>query len=280
MPDTIEKLGNSLIQHGPRNERIYLMKVSGQDLPDIIQDMERLADEHGYTKAFVKAPLQVKGLFRQEGYVEEARIPGFYYGTEDGVFLGKYFDAERSMDPHADKVQEILELARDKAAHDEITSPPEKVQFYEAAPDDAEAMTEVYKAVFDSYPFPIDDADYIRQTMQSHIRYFCGEHDGRIVALSSAEIDRQRGNVEMTDFATLPDYRGRGIARQLLTQMEQAMAEEPVQVFYTIARALSAGMNITFAQHGYEYGGTLVNNTNICGRIESMNVWCKDAAAN
>ena len=35
------------------------------------------------------------------------------------------------------------------------------------------------------------------------------------------------------------------------------------------------GMNITFAKHGYHYAGTLNNNTNICGRIESMNVWYK-----
>ena len=45
------------------------------------------------------------------------------------------------------------------------------------------------------------------------------------------------------------------------------------QTWYTIARALSAGMNITFAKAGYRYAGTLVNNTDISGTIESMNVW-------
>jgi len=277
MPDTIEKLGNSLIQHGPENERIYLMKINGEDLPEIIGDIERLADEHGYTKAFVKAPLQVKGLFKEQGYIEEARVEGFFYGTEDGVFLGKYFDEKRREDPHAEKVQEILALAKEKAADGQIKPPPDGMAFVETGPQDAEAMSEVYKAVFPSYPFPIDDPAYLRETMESHVRYFCGEHEGRIVALSSAEMDRERGNVEMTDFATLPEYRGQGVARRLLAQMEEAMADEPVEVFYTIARALSAGMNITFAQHGYEYGGTLVNNTNICGQIESMNVWCKEA---
>jgi len=32
-------------------------------------------------------------------------------------------------------------------------------------------------------------------------------------------------------------------------------------------------MNITFAKAGYRYAGTLVNNTDISGTIESMNVW-------
>ena len=45
--------------------------------------------------------------------------------------------------------------------------------------------------------------------------------------------------------------------------------------YFSIARSLSAAMNITFAKNGYRYGGTLGNNTNIAGRIESMNIWYK-----
>ena len=44
---------------------------------------------------------------------------------------------------------------------------------------------------------------------------------------------------------------------------------------YTIARSLSLGMNLTFAKGGYSFAGTLVNNTQISGQIESMNVWYK-----
>ena len=45
---------------------------------------------------------------------------------------------------------------------------------------------------------------------------------------------------------------------------------------YTIARAVSAGMNRTFAKSGYTFAGTLVNNTHISGHIQSMNIWWKD----
>jgi hypothetical protein len=36
-------------------------------------------------------------------------------------------------------------------------------------------------------------------------------------------------------------------------------------------------MNITFAKCGYIFGGTLINNTQISGSIESMNLWHKSA---
>jgi hypothetical protein len=60
--------------------------------------------------------------------------------------------------------------------------------------------------------------------------------------------------------------------------MEKYIKELGLKTAYTIARALSYGMNITFAKMGYTYSGTLVNNTNISGRLESMNVWISNFA--
>ena len=53
------------------------------------------------------------------------------------------------------------------------------------------------------------------------------------------------------------------------------MRQKNMRTAYTIARAISPGMNITFAKAGYKFSGTLINNTNISGGIESMNVWYK-----
>jgi len=111
--------------------------------------------------------------------------------------------------------------------------------------------------------------------MAYNVDYFAVEKEGKLIALSSAEMDAQGSNAEMTDFATLPENRGQGLARCLLQEMEAAMNRRGIQTAYTIARAASAGMNITFAQLGYQFGGLLINNTQISGSIESMNVWYK-----
>ena len=80
----------------------------------------------------------------------------------------------------------------------------------------------------------------------------------------------------MTDFAVLEKYRGNNLACHLLGAMEEKLPELGVKTAFTIARAKSFGMNITFAKSGYTYSGTLVNNTDISGQIESMNVWYKN----
>ena len=111
--------------------------------------------------------------------------------------------------------------------------------------------------------------------MLKHVAYFGIEMDKDFVSLSSAEMDTISKNVEMTDFTTLREFRGNCNASVLLRFMENQMRSRKIQTAYTIARAISPAMNITFGKAGYTYGGRLINNTNIAGQIESMNVWYK-----
>jgi len=123
----------------------------------------------------------------------------------------------------------------------------------------------------------VHEKDYIIKTMDKNLIYFyIADREDQIVSVSSLEVDWEGKNAEMTDFATIPEYRGNGFASFLLLQMEKEMHQLKLTKAFTIARAVSYGMNITFAKCGFEYCGTLVNNTNISGDLESMNVWHKD----
>jgi putative beta-lysine N-acetyltransferase len=140
---------------------------------------------------------------------------------------------------------------------------------------DSDEIASVYKRVFKSYPFPIHDPNYIRKTMRDNLRFFGIREQESLIALSSSEMDPMEKNAEMTDFATLPEARGKRTAYYLLRAMENEMKREGIVTLYTIARLNSLPMNKTFLKHGYSYSGTLINNTNIAGRIESMNVLYK-----
>lgn len=277
--DTIEELDGALIQHGPANERVYLMKLGAADPAATLERIETLAQEKGYSKLFVKVPSSARQFFDDNGFRLEARIPGFYQGHEDGCFFGRYFDEARAVEGEPILTAQVLAAAREKAEDPLAEGLDPRFELFEATPDDAEEVAKVYRSVFETYPFPIHQPDYIRQTMADNIVYFGIRCEGRIIAMASSEMDEAGGNVEMTDFATLPEWRGHGLAVHLLRHMEQAMRERGIHTAYTIARAYSHGMNITFARMGYRFAGTLTNNTHICGRLESMNVWYRSLAA-
>ena len=273
--DRIESFGNSTIQHGKHSDRVYLMSLARNDLPELLPYLEELADEKGYSKIFAKVPDDREELFRRRGYQPEATVPDFYHGEVDVHFMGKFLSPERRLETRPQRVTEVLELSREKSAAPEELSLPPGYRYRALGPEDCEAMAAVYRVVFATYPFPIHDPAYLRATMASHIRYHGIFEAGRLVAIASAELDLAGRNAEMTDFATLPEQRGRGLANYLLARLERAAAREGIVTAFTIARAYSFGMNITFAKSGYRFGGTLTRNTQISGELESMNVWYK-----
>ncbi len=273
--DQVESFGGSLIQHGPANERVYLMKLDKADLPDILVHIHELAEQRGYSKIFAKVPASAGPLFVENGYRIEAAVPKFFNGREECLFMARYYRPDRMLDFAADRVQAVIKSAHEKKPKPQSEDLDRGLECRLATQLDCGQMSEMYRQVFASYPFPIDDPEYLRRTMTENVIYAGIWQENRLLALSSAEVDKKMANAEMTDFATHPDARGHGFAGVLLQKLEKLIAETGIKTCYTIARATSYGMNITFAGNKYDFAGTLINNTQISGSLESMNVWHK-----
>jgi beta-lysine N6-acetyltransferase len=273
--DITEQIDGAVIQHGKLSNRIYLMKYGNTPAKTLITNLIEIAEKNGYSKIFVKVPLSQAETFIVAGFEVEAAVAKMYNGKEDAMMLGYYLDENRKIEEDSKKFKSIVSLSVRKGKNPVITPLSKKYTIRKCVEEDVEPMAKIYGAVFDTYPFPIDTPEYLLETMRSHVAYFGIEAKDGLIALASAEMDADSQSVEMTDFATLPDRRGKGFAVHLLEEMETFCKDLNYKTAYTIARAVSPGMNITFAKLGYRYGGRLINNTNISGKIESMNIWHK-----
>lgn len=276
MKDTIEKLScGSLIQHGTYNNRIYLLSASNTEIYSLPERLIAIAREKGYGKIFGKLN-EIQSLpFISQKYIIEARALNMYPHSREGLFLAYYIDDERKNEDEKEIYEKNLKLARCKKGSKTEQLDMRRFSIRTCRESDIPSMTSIYKTVFPTYPFPIHDENYLLKTMKENVNYYCIESNDEIIALSSAEKDMDFSYVEMTDFATLPDWRGNGLAVHLLRMMGREMKKQGLRYSFTIARAASPGMNITFARRNYTYGGRLKNNTNISGKIQSMNVWYK-----
>ncbi len=272
--DKTEKIGQSLIQHGKDSDRIYLMKLHPSDAPSIIQVLFDLAHRHEYTKIVAKIPAIYYPSFLSADFQIEASVPGFYDGNENALFLGYYLDPNR----RNFKIKPVQSLG--EILISEIRPPsnelPKEYSFRVLTQVDTLEMTSVFKTVFKSYPFQIFEQNYLKETMQNGVIYFGAFKNGRLKGISSAETDVANRNAEMTDFAVLPQARGKKLALHLLNHMQTYLKDCSYKTLYTIARLHSPSMNKTFMNMHYKYAGTLINNTQISGGIESMNVWYKN----
>ncbi len=270
MADKIETIDGSLIQHGRHNDRIYLMHLDGGDHEGLIATLDRMAADRGYGKIFAKIPATAWSVFQRSGYVQEARVPGFFKGETDGLFIAKFFSEDRRQPGRPPGVARQGQMA--------ATNGPNRVlpaTIAVCSPSDATAMAAFYDRTFESYAFPIHRPEFIRRAMQAHTLYVCARIGTELAALAAAEIDAANRNCEMTDFATMPAYRQMGLASRLLDRLDTEARQRGLNTAYTIARADSSGMNRVFASAGYRYAGRLINNTQIGGRIRSMAVWYK-----
>lgn len=223
MEDKIEIVGKgTLIQHGKLNDRIYLMKLNKDDYPDILNALREIAMENNYSKIFCKVPGWATPFFLSNGYVTEAYIPRFFRNSESVFFLSKYLNSDRFCRVENSNLLELGQLLRAKLVDTIASTKPSLVfDIKRLGKSDVEQITNIYRMVFLSYPFPIHDNGYVSKTMQENVWYFGVEQKEKLIAISSAEIDFEGGNAEMTDFATLPDFRGLNLAQELLVKMEK-----------------------------------------------------------
>lgn len=274
--DTIECIKGVSVQHGKTSDRVYLMKPSLTNAEHDKNVVTELAQKTGSSKIVARIPSSWEATFVENSFVIEARIPQFY-GDEDALFAGKFLEKSRAKLSKAEKTEiaAVLESAQNKAALAplERSELPPGIELRPLGEGDVVSLCSLYLQVFESYPFPVYDPEYIRQTMDEEVLYFGCFQNGNLIAASSAEIDRETSSAELTDFATHPDSTGNSLASHLLAAMEVALDPLEIRTRYTIARAVSYGMNRTFAGGGYKFSGTLINNTGISGSIESMNVW-------
>jgi len=273
--DSIENIKGSVIQHGPCNNRIYLMQLNTDDPHGLIATLDDMASTNGYGKIFAKIPAPAWNAFKTADYIKEAVIPGFFTGKTDGFFVAKYFSAGRQKAQKVEKLLRLVKQAGEGSANNNHRTGRATRDVVSCKPADAEEMSSIYQQVFKSYPFPIQEPAYLKRMMQEGVLYFCIRNEGRLAAIAAAEIDSVSKNAEMTDFATLPKWRGMGFAGRLLSHMDKKTRKLGIQTAYTIAKAAALGMNSVFKNSGYNYAGLLKNNSQICGSIQSMTVWYK-----
>lgn len=263
------------------------------------------------------------------GCVIEGRIPGFYRDGTTAIYLVCYLDPKRSLRQTLLSEEEIrtqdeaferllhpldehhkLPMNTTKTATLTSTQDPDYVSellfqsglesdsatsaHEEKERQDAEGLARLFEEVFETYPYPVSDPDYLlrtsrrqptcvtlyrvlRQPSSSSSSSDSSSLGGEIIAAAAAEVDLVEGNAEVTDFAILPTIRGRGLGSRLLREIEEDVRRlTGVRDLYSIARAASIPMLAVLLKNGYQYQGTLVNNCIIgTSRFETLRLFTK-----
>ncbi|RSK23932.1 putative beta-lysine N-acetyltransferase [Bacillus sp. HMF5848] len=255
------------------NERLRVDDYRG-NVQDIVKTLDPILSQHNFKKLIFFARSEHFHTLLSLQFELEAIIYGFFNGSDNYIMTRFADDARRTSSQWVkeDGILEAVRSARPSAASDI----PKKYVFRKATKVDAHALSELYGKVFAVYPTPVTEAAYVKKMIEGGTVFYVVECGGQLVSAASADINETLHHAELTDCATLYEHRKYGLIKQLLKQLEDELKQRGIYCAFSIARALSYGMNAALHQLGYCYTGRLTNNCYIFDKLEDMNVWVKD----
>ena len=210
--------------------------------------------------------LQKDRLFKLEGL-----MPGFYRGVQDCVVLGAFPDSGRA------ELANPAEVARVDTLLQEPSQPKERPATItcRAIAADAPQIASLIADTFEHYPTPSGVPQYIEAQIQAGVPFRVVRGDGQLLACASGDLVRAARTAELTDCATRPDQRGRGLMQAILEDLMQDLREMGYPTTFTLARACIPGVNLAFSRLGFTFRGRQVQSCRIGDGMEDMNVWSR-----
>ena len=209
-----------------------------------IQTLEKIKDFASVNQAgkiLCNTVLSEVKLFTQAGFCIEGKIDGFFKG-EDAYCVSYFMDSKRRISESPEQKDKVI--AQCFMPNNRHTAGGNNTLFYSirtATQSDIGEIVALFSTVFSTYPTPVYDEEYIRQTMNGKILYKVAESEGKIIGMASADMDMENMNAEMTDCATYPDYRGKGVLSNIICELEAELKNRSFITLYSLSRAVNCG---------------------------------------
>jgi putative beta-lysine N-acetyltransferase len=259
------------------NQRIKIINYEGPNYDALILRIGWLAEVNGFDKIICMAAQNDWGEFLKHGYVLEAVLKYFNQGV-DAFAMSKFRSQERLISNNLMNEIDLIEkiMFQLPSQGDSLQRQiPEGITLRMAITEDIPQLIALYQTVFESYPSPLVYQSYFETIFQKGTLFAVCARGDRVLAVASAELHPKLRNAELTDCATHIELRSLGLMSKILSFLEEELIRRNYVSSYSMARARSFGMNNVFFRLKYEFTGRMVNNCDIFGCYEDMNIWVK-----
>lgn len=240
----------------------------------VLAKLAQLQESNSTTKTIIYTTEAHAPLFEQNGYHQEGVIEKFFLGR-DAVICSRFYSESRSISTEPEKKEEIVQIVlADRKTPAELPQQPH-YPLKVADTGDTAQLADLYRRVFAYYPTNVFDPQYLAEQMGENYFFIVAKDGPDIISAASAVIKPEFNCAEITDCATLPEYRGQQLTYSIIRELEHHLKRRQIRCLFSLTRAISIGMNMTVHRLGYTYRGRMVNNCMIYSGLEDMNIWTK-----
>ncbi|KZL91449.1 putative beta-lysine N-acetyltransferase [Clostridium magnum] len=256
------------------NSRIKIVKFHNISVQNIRRIVYFASRQH-IGKIICNCDIESFANFVEAEFHLEGKIDGYFNG-KDAFCMSYFIKSSRKLYRNKDKENIILMKSLNLRNSFIYNANNFKYHIRDANENDIKSMIELFSNVFFTYPSPVHDEEYLKKTMNKKVLYKVAIDNGKIISIASADLDKENLNAEITDCVTSPQYRGQGILSNIIYSLEQDLKHRGFIGLYSLSRAVNPGINFVLSKHDYRFRGRLINNCNICGGFENMNIWVKN----
>lgn len=256
------------------NKRLKVLNYKTRNYTRLTNFLSQIAAQNNLEKIIIIAREKDWSMFVKKGFSLEAFNP-YHFKGRPGYYLAGFLTVKRRKSSQVAKKDEIVRIASAKGKY-KSERLKKNFSLRPAKKEDIPELINLYRNVFASYPTPIYEREYLAKAMANDTFFMLvSDRGGKVVSAASAEMDKENLCAEVTDCATLPEFRGNKLMYYLIKEIEKEMKKRNLISLYTIARAISPGINTAFSRNNYKYFGRFIKNCHICGNLEDMNLWVK-----
>ncbi|WP_416147963.1 putative beta-lysine N-acetyltransferase [Salipaludibacillus sp. HK11] len=274
---TMAMFGTSVLFE-PTSKRLKVYKLPLQDqIEPFIQSVKQLGEKYECDKLIFYVKLSEQSLIHRYTTRYEGMIESFFNG-DDAHIYALFLYPERNLSHFSKREKDVFRIVNRKKGEGLTHQFHLPTSYYMrwAVKEDADQMSSLYKTIFKSYPTPMNEPEFIKQMMDDEVYFLVVEHDRKIVSACSAEILTPYHAAELSDCATYRVHRSKKLLSYQVSHLVPRLKKMGVRTLFSYSRSMSVGMNIVNAKHGFKFGGRMIQNSNICGSIENMNIWYKN----
>lgn len=256
------------------NKRIKIVdtnNITVQNLKRIIHFSSKLH----LGKIICYCDVESSEIFSDAGFKSEGKIDGFFKG-KDALCMSYFITSSREVCTNFVEKNSLVKKCSDVRNTFITRHSNLNYTIRNANKNDIKEMIKLFSTVFSTYPSPIYDEEFLRETMNKKVLYKVAIYDGKIISTASADMDLENLNAEITDCATYPAYGGNGALSNIIHSLECDLKARGFMTLYSLSRAINPSINYVLSKHNYTFTGRMVNNCHICGTYEDMNIWVKN----
>ncbi|MBV4422151.1 putative beta-lysine N-acetyltransferase [Clostridium tyrobutyricum] len=212
--------------------------------------------------------------FIKAGFKLEGKIDSYFKG--ESAFCMSYFISKKRKLYNKHSMENLILIQSLNAESTFVPDTTLKYNIRYAEKRDAKQMSELFSKVFFECPSPLFDEKYLKDNMNKRILYKTAVYNGKIISAASAYLNEEDLNAELINCATHPNYRNKGVVSNIISSFESDLISMGYMGIYSLSRATCTSINFALSKNNYKFRGRLINNCNIYGEFEDMNIWVKD----